>query len=269
MKTKFLLLSAILIFSLFLGCAETDKSVVTPRHLETDRGGPQEIQPQQIPPPDIDIERYPQGWVHLTDRDIEELLALTLPQGWVKKTDKALLEKFRHAFLLKQAGDIPQTRFIIEVERNAPEIPRSPAISLKYAECYYFLFPNPENKRTLEHVRATLPKDIPVPELENNPPRPPTVQEVEDERVELLKKHGDIPQVQIIVNFRMKMAQRQTFTLDEIFEFRKAKFELDPDEQPNRVIFGAYLQAKADGLPLHTVNEKKVFEEWLNDLAGN
>ena len=29
----------------------------------------------------------------------------------------------------------------------------------------------------------------------------------------------------------------QTFTLDEIFEFRKAKFELDPDEQPNRAIF--------------------------------
>ena len=65
------------------------------------------------------------------------------------------------------------------------------------------------------------------------------------------------------------MALGQTFTLDEIFEFRKAKFELDPNEQPNRVIFEAYLQAKADGLPLHTVNEEKVIEEWVNDLEGN
>lgn len=266
MKTIFILLSAILSFSLFIGCAETDNSVVTPRHLETDRGGSQEIQPQQIPPPDIDIARYPKGWVHLTDRDIEELLRLEIPEKWWKTKNEVLRKKLGHASMLKQHGALRSVLFIIEVERN---FVRTPEISLKYAECYYFLFPNPQNKRNLEHVRANLPKDVPVPEPEDVPPRLPTVQEVEEERVELLKKHGDVPQVQIVVNFQMKMAQGQTFTLDEIFEFRKAKFELDPDEQPNRVIFEAYLQAKANGLPLHTVNEKKVIEEWLNDLAGN
>ena len=171
-----------------------------------------------------------------------------------------------HASMLKQHGVLRSVLFIIEVERN---LVRTPEINLKYVECLYFLHPSEQNKRTLEHARANLPKDVPVAEPEDGPPRLPTVQAVEDERGELLKKHGDTPQVQIVVNFRMKMALGQTFTLDEIFEFRKAKFELDPDEQPNRVIFEAYLQAKSDGLPLHTVSEKKIIEEWLNDLAGN
>lgn len=266
MKTIFILLSAILSFSLFIGCAETDNSVVTPRHLETDRGGPQEIQPQQIPPPDIDIAHYPKGWVHLTDSDVEELLRLEIPEKWWKTKNKVLRKKLGHASMLKQHGVLRSVLFIIEVERN---LVRTPEINLKYVECLYFLHPSEQNKRTLEQARANLPKDVPVAEPEDGPPRLPTVQAVEDERGELLKKHGDTPQVQIVVNFRMKMALGQTFTLDEIFEFRKTKFELDPDEQPNRVIFEAYLQAKADGLPLHTVNEKKIIEEWLNDLAGN
>ena len=263
MKTIFIWLAAILSFPFFMGCAETDNSVVTPRHLETARGGPQEIQPHPMPPPDIDIARYPKGWVHLTDRDVEELLRLEIPEKWWKTKNEALRKKMADALMLKQHGVLPSVLFIIEVKRN---LVRTPEIHLKFFECLYFLHPSEQNKRALEQVRANLPKDVPAPEPEDSPPRLPTVQEVEDQRARLLKKHGDIPQVQIVVNFRMKMAQGQTFTLDEIFEFRKARFELDPNEQPNRVIFEAYQQAKADGLPLHTVNEEKVIEAWVNDL---
>ncbi|MDE0555468.1 MAG: hypothetical protein OXI24_14690 [Candidatus Poribacteria bacterium] len=266
MKTIFIFLSAILCFSFFLGCAETDNSAVTPQHLETDRSGPQEIQPQRISPPDIDITRYPKGWIHLTDSDVRELLRLEIPEKWWKTKNEAIREKMGHASMLKHYGILRSVLFIIEVERN---FVRTPEINLKYVECLYFLHPSEQNKRLLDHVRANLPKDVPVPEPEDAPPRLPTVQQVKKERVALVKEHGDVPQVQIVVDFRMKMAIGQTFTLDEIFEFRKAKFELDPDEQPNRVIFEAYLQAKADGLPLHTVNEKKVIDEWVNDLEGN
>ena len=38
---------------------------------------------------------------------------------------------------------------------------------------------------------------------------------------------------------------------------------------PIERFFETYLQAKANDLPLHTVNEEKVIEEWVNDLEGN
>lgn len=264
MKTICILLLCLLSLSFFLGCEETDTRVGT-HSINTEkpplwRG----------PAPSIDITHYPEGWVRLTESDIAALLAGEIPQqGWDSK-NHAHQNRY-HAALLKQFGDIPQVRFVIEVERNSPENYLTEEMFLTYLDCLYFLDPNEHNKREFDRLRGNMMKDEPIPDpppVER--PRPLTVQDVEAEHAALLKKHGDIPQVQIVTDFQMKaFVQGQPVTFDEIFAFRQAKFELDPDEQPNRVIFEAYLQAKANGLPLHTVDERKVIEEWLNDKEAD
>ena len=258
MKILFVFLSVTLSLAFFTGCEETEESVVTPRHLETVRGVPERIQ-------QIEVSRYPKGWVHLTDSDVVELLELTLPKRWWEIQDEGLRKKYEHAFLLEQFGDRPEVRFIIEAQRNTPW---TPEISLKFIECHYIISPTKENKRLLKRARQQLEEDL--HDRFHGPPirkrQAFTIQDAQAARAALIKKHGDIPQVQIVGDFLLKMAMGETFTLDEIFAFRKAKFELDPDDQPNRAIFEAYLAAKAAGLPLHTVKEKEVIEEWLDSL---
>ncbi len=52
-------------------------------------------------------------------------------------------------------------------------------------------------------------------------------------------------------------------TIDDAFAYRKARFELHSEDQPNRMFFEAYLQAKAKGQPLETVDEREILEKRL------
>ena len=259
MKVVSILLISILGLSFFLGCAETDTRVVA-NSVDSE-----ETLPLLIPPPDIDITDYPDGWVHLTDDDVAELLALEITHKWWEMENNELKEKYEHASMLKEIGDTPHVRFYIEAYRNSRELYFTEEIAIAFYKTLLFLYPSEHNKREIERLLESFPKD------EGIPKKPPienhhiTIEFAETEHAALLEKYGDVPQVQIVADFLMKNAHHQHITIDDVFAFRQARFELDPNDEPNRTIYEAYLQAKADGLPLNTVDEGKIIEKWLND----
>lgn len=259
MKTVLALLAGIFSLSFFLGCGETDTSVVT------ESIDPEKTQLLRIPPPNIEITNYPDGWVHLTDSDVAELWALEIPHKWWEIENNELKEKYEHASMLKELGNTSHVRFYIEARRNSPEIPWNEEILIAFLKTNLFLYPSEHNKREIEKVLESLPKDEGIPKKPPIETRHITIESAEAQHAALLKKYGDVPQVQIIADFLMKNAHHQRITIDDVFAFRQARFELDPNDEPNRTIYEAYLQAKADGLPLDTVDERKIIEEWLND----
>ncbi|MXY99834.1 hypothetical protein F4Y93_03985 [Candidatus Poribacteria bacterium] len=66
----------------------------------------------------------------------------------------------------------------------------------------------------------------------------------------------------------MKTIQHQPVTIDELFAYRQALFKLEPDHEQNRLLLEAYLQAKANGEPLESVDERKILQEWQKAKEG-
>ena len=150
----------------------------------------------------------------------------------------------------------------IEFGRNKVS---TPEITLAFARTVYFLWPNEQNKRFIDEVLKDLP------EYEDPAKFHPSGQPIDDGQLDkrvkerhaaLLEKHGDIPEVDIVVRFEMKVRNNQPLTIDDVFAYRQARFKLEPDHEQNRVLLEAYLQAKANGEPLESVDERKVLEEW-------
>jgi len=249
MKTVFSLLICLFSLSFFFGCGETEPPVET-------------IVPHQssmVPIPSLDIKYYPKGWVRLTDSDVEELLTFKFPDDLWQTKDPELLKKYDAAEALKTHGDTPHVRFYIEFLRNKVS---TPEIGLAFARTVYFLWPNEHNKRQLDQVIKDLPEYEDHPDSEGGRRKKGTVEELKERHVALLEKHGNIPEVQIVTDFEMKTRQHQLVTIDEVFAYRQALFKLEPDHEQNRVLLQAYLQAKANGEPLESVDERKILEEW-------
>ncbi len=252
MKTVFSVLICLFSLSFFFGCGETDQPVETivPR------------QSSMMSIPSLDIEYYPPGWVRLTDSDVAELLTFKFPDDLWQTKDPELLEKYFEAEVLRTHGDTRHTRFYIEYGRNKVS---TPEIGLAFARTVYFLWPNEQNKRFIDEVLKDLPEyEDPA---ENHPSGQPINDGQLDKREKerhaaLLEKHGDIPEVDIVVRFEMKVRNNQPLTIDDVFAYRQARFKLEPDNERNRVLLEAYLQAKANGEPLESVDERKVLEEW-------
>jgi len=252
MKTVFSLFLCIFSLYFFFGCGETEEPVVA-----------EKPRPLLMSGPSLDIKYYPKGWVRLTDSDVVELLTFKFPDNLWETKDLDLLEKYFDAEALRTHGDTQHVRFYIEWRRNKVS---TPELLAAFARTVYFLWPNENNKFQLDRVLQNLPKYVDPSDLE--PPRRQrgrqlTVKEIKEIHTELLAKHGNIPEVQIVADFYMRNAQHQPVTFDEIFAYRQAKFKLEPDHKPNLVLLEAYLQAKANGQPLHTVDERKVLDEWL------
>lgn len=249
MKTVFSLLICLFSLSFFFGCGETDGPVETivPRPSS------------MMPVPSLDIKHYPKGWVRLTDSDVKELLTFKFPDDLWQTKDPVLLEKYFEAEVLKTHGDTRHVRFYIEYQRNKVS---TPEIFLAFARTVYFLWPNEHNKRLLDKVIKDLPEYVDpadkVVEQQRNP-----FEDLKERHAAFLEKHGDIPEVQIVIDFQIKVRDNQPLTIDDVFAYRQALFKLEPDNELNRVFLEAYLQAKANGEPLDSVDERKVFEEWL------
>ena len=251
MKTFFSLLICLLSFSFWFGCGEAENPMVPPKSSPLPMSGPA-----------LDIEYYPPGWVRLTDSDVAELLTFKFPDDLWQTKDPELLEKYFEAEVLRTHGNTRHTRFYIEFGRNKVS---TPEITLAFARTVYFLWPNEQNKRFIDEVLKDLP------EYEDPAENHPSGQSINDGQLDkrvkerhaaLLEKHGDIPEVDIVVRFEMKVRNNQPLTIDDVFAYRQARFKLEPDNERNRVLLEAYLQAKANGEPLETVDERKVLEEW-------
>ena len=165
MKSIFSLLACIFGISFLLGCAETDSPVApetdSPVALET----PENDEPFNRP-----TSGYPNGWVKVTDEDVEELLNLDILPNWHKlDISPEWKNKYAHATLLKQFGDIPAVRYTIEFERN-PGFEISRELFVAYFEANYRLFPTENNRRALEEARNI-----------ENQPRPATAKPLDED----------------------------------------------------------------------------------------
>lgn len=96
-------------------------------------------------------------WVTLSDNDVAELMKLEIPVDFEKfledTEDPKERQKYRHALLLKEYGDVPQMRTIIEYDLN-----RKPIVTftdndehltylnrtIDYLEALLFFWPNEE-----------------------------------------------------------------------------------------------------------------------------
>ena len=136
---------------------------------------------------------------------------LDIPQRWAFDTeDRTLFQKYYHATLLQQFGDIPQVRYIVEFARMG----RSGIVTLEFAkqiaansEAMYFLFPTADSRRSLEEARNLL-KLIEAQEelrlLDQLRIEYPKVW-VKGMRAVLIERHGDIPEVDTSIEFLRKL----------------------------------------------------------------
>ena len=157
-------------------------------------------------------------WISLTDAEVKELMDLKIPNGWAfEEGNEALRKKHHEATLFQQFGDIPQVRYMVEFDRMR----RSGIVTLELAKQFvansaamYFLFPGPDNQQAFETTRNLLQRIIAQEErrLEKEELRRLEQLRIEDPeawvksmRAFFIRKHGNIPKANTIIEFLRKL----------------------------------------------------------------
>ncbi len=169
-------------------------------------------------------------WIRLTNREIREFMNLEIPRRWVLETkDEALREKFSIAARFQKLGDSPQLRYEVEFDRKywngkggtrivTPEFAKH---LVGYFAANYFLVPTEAHRRLLEDDIKQL-KSIVAQEkrrfMEQLRIEDPEAW-VKRMRTFLIDKHGDIPEVDTIVNFLRKLELNLPRTDEECFAY--------------------------------------------------
>ncbi len=170
-------------------------------------------------------------WIRLTNREIREFMNLEIPKRWVVETkDEALREKFGIAAFFQKFGNIPQVRYDVEFMRKRKREAKGGFITVtpefaKHrvgdAAANYFLVPTEAHRRLLEDDIKQL-KSIVAQEkrrfMEQLRIEDPEAW-VKDMRTFLIDKHGDIPEVDTIVNFLRKLELNLPRTDEECFAY--------------------------------------------------
>lgn len=152
-------------------------------------------------------------WIALTDGEVEELMNLVVPQRWGFETkDQALYQKYRAASYFQRFGDIPQLRYLIEFEWQPAkdEFVEVDLLSITFErraawfEAGYFLFPTAVNRRSLEEIRKLMDEEKERLFLDRLRRKNPEAW-IEHKHAALLRRHGDIPEVDIIADFLRKL----------------------------------------------------------------
>ena len=178
-------------------------------------------------------------WVRLTNAEVRKLMNLEIPKRWVAETkDEALREKFSIAARFQKLGDIPQVRYDVEFRRNSRKMAGKDGFILvtpefaKYlvadSAATYSLVPTEAHRRLLEDRIKRL-KSIVAQEKrrfrEQLRIEDPEAW-VEDMRAFLISKHGDIPEVDTVVNFLRKLELNLPRTDEECFAYLRVYSEL-------------------------------------------
>ncbi|MDE0682482.1 MAG: hypothetical protein OXI63_06160, partial [Candidatus Poribacteria bacterium] len=170
-------------------------------------------------------------WIRLTNREIREFMNLEIPKRWVLETkDEALREKFGTAAFFQKFGDIPQVRYDVEFMRKRKREAKGGFITVtpEFAKhrvgdsaATYFLVPTEAHRRLLEDDIKQL-KSIVAQEkrlfMEQLRIEDPEAW-ITDMRTFLIDKHGDIPEVNIIVNCLQKLELNLPRTDEECFAY--------------------------------------------------
>lgn len=179
------------------------------------------------------------------DLDVDELLALEIPSNWWTLEDPELRSKYFAAQMLKQHGNTPPAQIIAERERKrALGIPLTFDEAMAFAKAQYLLYPNKHNREYLEgFLKRKLRQETDDPKLF-----------ARLYRESLIKQHGDIPEVHIVVAYERKLrTPNSTFTEDEIIAAYEAKYVLWPNKTVLRQL-QKYRKAKAEGTPFHLID---------------
>ena len=178
-------------------------------------------------------------WIRVSDDYIAELMELELPPNFdffESIEDPKLRKKYQHMIILKQFGDIPQVRTVIEYKLNLPNPHPNPYTvtlipgdkesiahlerEIIYLEALVFLWPNEEGtQKTLEHMkRLKLRFSVDMDKLRKEDPE----LYVQIERDGLIETFGDIPEVHTYTKILLKILLQEPITDEERRAYSKA-----------------------------------------------
>ena len=188
---------------------------------------------------------YDLGETDIYDLNVDELLALDVPENWSETTDPEMRSKYFAAQMLQQFGNTSAAQIVAEYQRK-----RALGISVTFdetiavAKARYLLWPNASNRHYLETLlKIKLREDTDDPDLF-----------AKLYREQLIRQHGDIPEVHIVVAYEKKLRQKNVhFTEDEIIAAYEAKYVLWPNETVLRKL-EKYRKAKAEGTLFHLID---------------
>ena len=151
----------------------------------------------------------------VSDADITELLNLDVPSNWAWiDIDKKTYQKYYHAQLLKQFGDIPEIRYLIAYYRHPGEKTRAQIIAK--SEALYRLFPGEENLSTLQETISITTQSQPSSGRDADEWMAEDPEEyMAAVKVYLLRKYGDIPEVHTYVSLELKRLLGEKLTEEE------------------------------------------------------
>ena len=156
-----------------------------------------------------------EDWIRLTDAEVEELMNLEIPRWNGEQIAWEEAMNHSHARLFQKFGDIPQVRYKVEFQRQHwKEEGEIVIVTLEFAKqrlaywaATYLLFPNADNQRTLENARDGLKAIAEREEL-----RLLEQLRIEDSeawvkgmRAFLIRRHGNIPETDVIIEFLRKL----------------------------------------------------------------
>lgn len=187
----------------------------------------------------------------ISDAEIQELMALDVPANWDQTKDPELRAKYYHADLLQQFGNIPAVHIVAEHERRKAKasgdyVTYTSEEMIDFAKAKHLLWPNKSNQDFLEGLlKSKLRRETDDPELF-----------AKIYREELIEQHGDIPEVEVVVEGETKLwfgGFRFPGDEDEYIAFLEAEYVLWPEALKLRRI-EKYRKARADGTPFHLVD---------------
>ena len=195
--------------------------------------GGDDINPHEINLPGDFI--FPSGasgplW-EVSDSYMTELQNLDIPSDWAWiDIDEETRDKYYHAQLLKQFGDIPEVRYLIAYDLHPGDKTRDQIVAK--SEAQYRLFPNRETLKALQQAKElpdfTNPGE-PESELEWIQRDPDGYYQYLLE--ELIKDYGDIPEVYTVARIALKIKQGKRLTADEVQEYEDAVEHLHKSDE--------------------------------------
>ena len=206
-------------------------------------------------------------WIRLTNREIREFMNLEIPRRWVAETkDEALREKFSIAARFQKLGDIPQLRYEVEFRRKWKQEAKDGFVTVtpefaKYlvgdSAANYFLVPTEAHRRLLEDDIKQL-KSIVAQEkrlfMEQLRIEDPEAW-IKDMRTFLIDKHGDIPEVDTIVNFLRKLELNLPRTDEECFAYLRVYSALYLVGSHTASIYEGYASDEAEHQLRHIIGD--------------
>ena len=207
-------------------------------------------------------------WVRLTNAEVRKLMNLEIPKRWVAETkDEALREKFSIAARFQKLGDIPQVRYDVEFRRNSRKMAGKDGFILvtpefaKYlvadSAATYFLVRTEAHKHLLEDRIKRL-KSIVAQEkrrfMEQLRIEDPEAW-VKDMRAFLINKHGDIPEVDTVVNFLRKLELNLPRADEECFAYIRGYSALYIVGSNTASIYESYASLEASHQLRHIIGD--------------